>query len=88
MYIHLGNNKIVRVKSIVGIFDMDNSTVSSITRGFLRAQQKKYKVETVSTEIPKSFVLYKEKDEYTICMSPLSASALRGRLEDSKNGIV
>ena len=62
MYIHVGNNKNVRIKNIIGIFDMDNATVSSITRTFLRLKQKKYRVESISNEIPKSFLLY-EKDK-------------------------
>ncbi|MBO5883091.1 MAG: DUF370 domain-containing protein [Clostridia bacterium] len=81
MYLHVGNNKNIRISSILGIFDMDNSTVSAITRRFLSIGQKKMIVESAGFEIPKSFVVYKEKNEYRICFSQLSTGALKGRLE-------
>ena len=81
MYLHVGNNKNIRISSILGIFDMDNSTVSSVTRRFLSFGQKRMLVESAGLEIPKSFVVYKEKNEYRICFSQLSAASLKGRLE-------
>ena len=81
MYLHVGNNKNIRISSILGIFDMDNSTVSAVTRKFLSIGQKKMIVESAGYEIPKSYVVYKEKNEYRICFSQLSTSALKGRLE-------
>ena len=80
MFLHVGNNKNIRKKSVIGIFDMDNATVSSITRKFLSDKQKKKMVEAVSYDIPKSFILYFEDGEYKICFSPLSSSALKGRI--------
>ena len=80
MYLHVGNNKNIRISSILGIFDMDNSTVSSITRRFLSMGQKKMIVESAGFEIPKSFVIYKDGEEYRICFSQISTSALKGRL--------
>ncbi len=82
MYLHVGNNKNIRIKSVIGIFDMDNSTISMITRKYLNSMQKKLLLESVSEEIPKSFVLYAEENEYKVCFSPLSVSALKGRLEE------
>ncbi len=83
MYLHVGNNRNIRIRSIVGIFDMDNSTVSMITRKFLGEKQKSLQVEAVSGEIPKSFILYLSENEYKICFSPLSVAALYGRAEDN-----
>ena len=44
MYLHIGNNKIIRHRDIVGIFDLDNATVSSVSRAFLRQAQKSGKL--------------------------------------------
>jgi hypothetical protein len=41
MYLHVGNNKNIREKSIIGIFDTDTSTVSTITRKFLSGAEKR-----------------------------------------------
>ena len=84
MYLHIGNNRIIRIGSIVGIFEMDNATVSMTTRTFLNNMQKDYLVEAASYEIPKSFILYQEHGECKVCFSPLSVSALKGRIEDKK----
>ena len=40
MYIHLGMGVVVREEDVVGIFDMENTTVSGATRDFLKRAQK------------------------------------------------
>lgn len=82
MYLHVGNNRNIRKSAVIGIFDMDNATVSQITRKYLNSMQKDYLLEAASYDIPKSFILYEEHGESKICFSPLSTSALRGRLEE------
>ena len=82
MFLHVGNHKNIRIKDVVGIFDMDNATLSSITRKFLSEKQKQLLVEIAAVELPKSFVLFEENGLYKICFSPLSSSALRGRMND------
>ncbi len=79
MFLHVGNNKNIRQRNVIGIFDMDNATVSPITRKFLSARQKESLVEAVSFDIPKSFILYTENREHKVCFSPLSVSSLKGR---------
>ena len=83
MFLHVGNNKNIRIKNIVGIFDMDNATISSITRKYLTAKQREGVVESAIEEIPKSFVLYLDGDEYKICFSQLSSTSLKGRLAEN-----
>ena len=80
MFLHVGNNRNIRTRDVIGIFDMDNATVSAITRKFLNGKQKELLVESVSFDIPKSFILYKDGDKQRICFSPLSAASLKGRL--------
>jgi len=84
MYLHAGNNKNIREKDIIGIFDADNSTVSAITRKFLSDAEKNDLVISAKDEIPKSFILYIENGKYKICFSQISTSALIGRAENSK----
>ena len=79
MYLHAGNNKIIREKDIIGIFDADNSTLSYITRKYLTDAEKQQRVIAAKDEIPKSFILYKEKGKYMICFSQISTAALMGR---------
>ncbi len=82
MFLHVGNNKNIRLSMVIGIFDMDNATLSSITRKYLSGKQKQGAViSAAEEEIPKSFVLYKENCEYKICFSQLSSAALKGRID-------
>ena len=83
MFLHVGNSKNIRLSTVVGIFDMDNATLSGITRKYLSARQREELVESAVDEIPKSFVLYKENGKYMICFSQLSTSALKGRMESA-----
>lgn len=86
MYLHLGQETVVPISEIVGIFDMDNTTVSKHTRGFLAEAQKAGKVFNVSPDLPKSFIVCKDKQgNETVYISQISAATLRGR---AKNGIV
>ena len=80
MFLHVGNNKNIRLCNVVGIFDMDNATLSAITRKSLSGMEKEGLVESAVEEIPKSFVLYYEMGEFKICFSQLSSAALKGRM--------
>lgn len=80
MYLHAGNNKNIRIKDIIGIFDADTATVESITRKYLSSAEKRELVISAKDEIPKSFVLYKENGKYMICFSQLSTTSLCGRM--------
>ncbi len=84
MYLHAGNNKNIRERDIIGIFDMDNSTISHITRKYLADAEKEERIITARDEIPKSFILYKEKGKYMICFSQISTASLMGREKQFK----
>ena len=82
MFLHVGNNKNIRIRDIIGIFDMDNATLNStLTKKYLSAAQKRGEVESAGDDIPKSFILYRYGEDYKVCFSTLSAASLRGRLE-------
>lgn len=80
MFLHLGQDTIVNTKDIVGIFDMDTSTVGKPTRDFLNKAQKEGNVINVSFELPKSFVVLKKNGKMTVYISQLSTSTLEKRL--------
>jgi hypothetical protein len=77
MYLHIGNNRNIRTKAIIGIFDTDNATVSPITRNFLKKNERARRVSSAVTEIPKSFVLYIDWDgDSSVYFSQISSSTL------------
>ena len=73
MFIHIGNNKVVRDSEIVGIFDLDSATVSLNTRKFLKKAEEEKRVITLGYELPKSFIILKNKEVY---LSPFNTSSL------------
>ena len=71
MYVHLGQDTVILTKDIIGIFDLDNTTVSKITREMLRTTEQNGETKTVGMEIPKSFVVCsnaEKKNTVWICM--------------------
>ena len=87
MYLHIGNQKNIRERDIIGLFDADRTTTSWITRKYLSEAQKKELVRAASEEIPKSFVLYRDRKDgqYKVYFSQLSTSALCGRMTSSED---
>jgi len=81
MYIHLGQETVVREDEIIGIFDLDSTTVSRHSRKFLNLAEKRKEVFTVSYELPKSFIVCnnKEKNKNTIYISQISSQTLLKR---------
>ncbi len=85
MYLHLGQDVVVRQQDIVGVFDMDNTTISRYTRGYLRQAEKQGRVDYVSMELPKSFVVCAPDRKRgrgrpdTVYISQISPATLRKR---------
>lgn len=70
MYLHLGQNTVITVDEIVGIFDIDGTTVKKNTRDFLSKAEKDGNIIYVSNELPKSFIVCKDKKVYVSQISP------------------
>ncbi len=81
MYIHLGQEKVVKTDEVIGIFDLESTTISKRTRDFLTKAEKKGEVITVSYELPKSFIVCSKKSDKksTVYISQLSSSTLNKR---------
>lgn len=79
MYLHLGENTVVRTDDIIGIFDMDTSTISKWTKNYLSNATKKKRVINVSMELPKSYVVCNEDNEIKVYVSQISSQTLMKR---------
>ena len=78
MYLHLGQNIVVRT-ACVGIFDIDNTSMSRRTRSYLALAEKSGRVVNVSSELPKSFIVCEEDRKITVYISQISPATLRKR---------
>ena len=98
MYLHLGNERVVREHDIVGIFDLDTSTVSKITRDFLKKAEKSGRVVNVSVDLPKTFVVCRSRARRgsatgspgaraQVYISPISSATLLKRAGEGLAGL-
>ena len=82
MYLHVGQSVLVPFESVLGVFDLDNSSWSHRTRSFLDRAEKEGRVVNAASDLPKSFVLrYQGDGSSTVYLSQLSPATLKGRAE-------
>lgn len=86
MYLHIGNGKSVRKNKIIGIFDLDTSTVSKTGKDFINRMQKEGLVEYEDYDLPRSFVLVEENKVYKVRLSRISSGGLKMRYESALSG--
>ena len=79
MYLHIGNNIIISVNSIIGIFDMDNTTESEDTAQFLRNTPAQGNLRK-KVMLPKSYILTKKGGKSEIYFSPMNTATLKKRI--------
>ena len=82
MYLNIGQDTVITDKNILGIFDLDNTTVSKSTREYINTASKNGECITVSIEeLPKSFIVVAEKNKKEIYISPLNTSTIFKRIK-------
>jgi hypothetical protein len=81
MYLHIGNGVTVRKKDVIGIFDLDSSTVSHITKSYINKNQRAGKISYGDMDLPRTFVLVKDTDGCSIKLSRISSQGLKIRAE-------
>lgn len=79
MYLNIGNDMAVRERSVIGIFDMDNTTTSKRTREFL-ANAEQEGLVVPCDELPKSYIVTAEYGMDRVYLSSLSAATLEKRM--------
>ena len=80
MFLHLGEDTVITDDEIVGIFDIDTSTVNKATRDYLSVAEKSKRVVYVNYDLPKSFVVTDDK----VYIGPINTSTLNKRSKINK----
>ena len=80
MYLNIGNDMAVRDRSVISIFDLDNTSTSKRTRLFLERAEKEGRVVPCD-DLPKSFLLTAEYGMDRVYLSSLSSSTLEKRVK-------
>ena len=80
MYLHLGRDYVLNDRDVIGIFNLETTTISPRGREFLNYAQKHGAVVSLSDELPQSYVLADAPVD-TVYLSELSPAALKRRAE-------
>ena len=81
-YLHLGKGTLVRDDEVLGIFDLDITSQSHLTRKFLSMADKAGQVVNAAEDIPKSFVLCRMKGQTRVYLSQMASATLLKRAEE------
>ena len=81
MYLHLGKGTVVNTDKIIGIFDLDITSQSHLTRKYLNMAEKAGQVINAAEDIPKSFVVCCERGKKTVYLSQMASATLLRRAE-------
>lgn len=80
MFLHLGNDHVVRSRDVIGIFDIENTSTTQRTREYLKTAQRQGQVVNVTDELPKSFVVCRTaQGETAVYLSQISVATLKKR---------
>lgn len=85
MYIRVEENAVVLDKDIIGIFDMDNTTVSRLGRTFLPKAEKNGLIINQTDDLPKSFVVTSSEGKTEVLISSVSSKILANRTNVKKD---
>jgi hypothetical protein len=57
MYLYLGGNTVIPEEDVIGVFDLDNTSSSHITREFLTAREAARELESLAEGLPRYFTV-------------------------------
>ena len=80
MYLNIGGDMAVRDSAIIGIFDLDNTSVSPRPRDFLASAEQEGQVVPCD-DLPKSFILTAEFGMNRLYLTSLNSATLEKRMK-------
>lgn len=79
MYLRISNEFVVPKNEIIGIFDMDNTTISRQGRDFLPEAEKNGQLIYSADDLPKSYVVTERDGRVLVYLSSFSSKLLISR---------
>ncbi|NLL04612.1 MAG: DUF370 domain-containing protein [Clostridiaceae bacterium] len=79
MFLHIGGDFVVPIKNIIAIMDLESTTLSKDTRDFLSIAEEEGFIESISDDLPKSFIITEIDKKSKIYLSPISSITLQKR---------
>lgn len=82
MFVHIGKSVSVDEKEIIGIFDIENASISGDTKQFLKNMQLEMKTVSLCDDLPKTFILCDNSFTDTVYITQLSPEVTKRRIEE------
>ncbi len=79
MYIHIGGDVTLPSDKIIGIFDIEKTSVNKEVNDYLKKLQKQGRIYYVSYEMPKSFVV----TDNMVYITNVSAFTIKKRFKET-----
>lgn len=84
MFLRISNDFVVPKSDIIGIFDMDNTTVSRQGKKFLPEAEKNGELIYSADDLPKSYVVTEQNGNQKVYLSSFSSKLLINRAKSSE----
>lgn len=81
MYLQIGTEDFIKSEDILGIFDLDNTTVSKATNEYLNKAEKDGEIKIVSFDLPKSFIVTIENKKKKVYISSYNTATVYKRMD-------
>jgi hypothetical protein len=79
MFLHIGGEVVIPIKDIIAILDIETTTISKDTKEFLTIAEEEGFIESISYDLPKSFIITETDKKSKIYLSPISSITLQKR---------
>ena len=85
MYLSIGNDQLIPVRRIIGVFDLEITSQSKRTRAFLARAEQDGVVLDACEDVPKSFLVCDHPyHRQIVYLSQLGSKTLLGRAEEQE----
>ncbi len=79
VFLHIGGDVVVKSKDIIAIMDLETTTISKITKEFLKIAEEEGFIISISDDIPKAFIITEIDKKSKMYLSPISSTTLYKR---------
>jgi hypothetical protein len=88
LYLYLGQETVIRMRDIIGIFDLEDASTEQITKDYLAMSQKAGRILVVTADLPRSFVVCSAPKQkgFSVYLSQFSPGTLMKRVNDPYSG--
>lgn len=79
MFLHIGGDVVIPIKNIIAILDIETTTISKDTKEFLTIAEEEGFIDSISNDLPKTFIITETDKKSKIYLSPISSITLQKR---------